>query len=716
MKICFYRWATAFFLFSGGASCAQELYVGNPREQPVTRAQGEVMLKLDLTYAYNRIFNPLTGKFDVVRLRSYNNAGLESLPANEAGWAKVAPLDGPTVRVEPGEKLRVDFTNKLPGPRCEMQSHDVPSCFNISNLHTHGFHVSPSGNSDNIFVELQPGDPTFTYEYAIPKDHPAGTFWYHSHRHGSSAIQVSSGMAGALIIGGNRVPTQADPAAADFHPGDIDSLLTAGNGSPLDAMRFPERILLFQQIPYGCGDLTETSQAVDWNCDGKIGTVETFAQFGPATWDASGRFTAINGQVQPFLSLGPRNAAVVDATTGQIERWRLIHAGVRDTIRLSIYKMTRPISELRAIRDPRKQKQWTDINCGGDPISQWEIATDGLTRPQAVRYGVMSVDGRKVILPNNLEPAYRSDILVVFPEAGDYCLIDESAPDDTTATVNNQSKSRRLLGAVAARGLSVSVNDDMIARKLANAVYLNASLADAAAGLDDAARDRLRAIRSRIIQDLNDGLKFSLFVPLKTISETDILPEPRLVNFNITLNPLAFVINNQAYNPERVDQLVKLGTAEEWVLTSGLASHPYHIHVNPFQIVKILKPVTTTKPDGTSVTEMRDVTDPLIPLSQRLNWEALGDGGYDAQYLFLKGAWRDTLFVKQGYEVHIRSRYDDFTGEFVLHCHILDHQDQGMMQNVRVATDGTAEAVNAACAAGQKNVCFGALSTVAHMH
>jgi len=31
------------------------------------------------------------------------------------------------------------------------------------------------------------------YDVNIPADHPSGTFWYHSHRHGSTAIEVASG-------------------------------------------------------------------------------------------------------------------------------------------------------------------------------------------------------------------------------------------------------------------------------------------------------------------------------------------------------------------------------------------------------------------------------------------------------------------------------------------------------------------------------------------
>jgi FtsP/CotA-like multicopper oxidase with cupredoxin domain len=54
----------------------------------------------------------------------------------------------------------------------------------------------------------------------------------------------------------------------------------------------------------------------------------------------------------------------------------------------------------------------------------------------------------------------------------------------------------------------------------------------------------------------------------------------------------------------------------------------------------------------------------------------------------------DTVFVKNiakkpgpnsgdfSYRVKFRTRYNKYAGEFVLHCHTLDHEDQGMMQNV----------------------------------
>jgi hypothetical protein len=50
-----------------------------------------------------------------------------------------------------------------------------------------------------------------------------------------------------------------------------------------------------------------------------------------------------------------------------------------------------------------------------------------------------------------------------------------------------------------------------------------------------------------------------------------------------------------------------------------------------------------------------------------------------------------TVFVENGIQSgsqgHIRRRYDRYIGECVMHCHILDHEDGGMMMNVRIVPD-----------------------------
>jgi FtsP/CotA-like multicopper oxidase with cupredoxin domain len=49
--------------------------------------------------------------------------------------------------------------------------------------------------------------------------------------------------------------------------------------------------------------------------------------------------------------------------------------------------------------------------------------------------------------------------------------------------------------------------------------------------------------------------------------------------------------------------------------------------------------------------------------------------------------WKDTLMIREGAPLKYRvllSRYEDYTGAFVLHCHILPHEDKGMMQTVEI--------------------------------
>jgi FtsP/CotA-like multicopper oxidase with cupredoxin domain len=91
---------------------------------------------------------------------------------------------GPTLRVRPGDVLSITLENRLG---------------EMTNLHTHGLHVSPSGSADNIFVSV-PDRGRRTYTYEIPPDHRSGTFWYHPHMHGTVARQVFGGLFGAIVV------------------------------------------------------------------------------------------------------------------------------------------------------------------------------------------------------------------------------------------------------------------------------------------------------------------------------------------------------------------------------------------------------------------------------------------------------------------------------------------------------------------------------------
>ena len=128
-----------------------------------------------------------------------------------------------------------------------------------------------------------------------------------------------------------------------------------------------------------------------------------------------------------------------------------------------------------------------------------------------------------------------------------------------------------------------------------------------------------------------------------------------------------FTIDGKKFAEGTLDQVMLLGQTEEWTLynTSLIGvMHPFHIHVNPFQVVETFDPATMDTPQVKTLPLWRDT----IPIPA-----AIQDS---------------TGKVIAGY-VKIRSRFVDFPGTFVLHCHILGHEDRGMMQLIQIIDNHT---------------------------
>lgn len=105
-----------------------------------------------------------------------------------------------------------------------------------------------------------------------------------------------------------------------------------------------------------------------------------------------------------------------------------------------------------------------------------------------------------------------------------------------------------------------------------------------------------------------------------------------------TARSTGFIINDQSFAMDRVDTEVRLNQVEDWrIINKASMDHPFHVHTNRFQVI-----------------ERNGQPEALL-------------------------TWKDTVGLK-GYEsVTIRVRFEDFVGRTVYHCHILDHEDQGMM-------------------------------------
>ena len=161
----------------------------------------------------------------------------------------------PVLSLEPGDNLQVTVLNKLGEP---------------TNLHTHGFFISPIGNQDNIFVDLDSGK-TFNYNYDIPSDINPGSYWYHPHYHPLVEEQVFGGLSGLIYMRG------------------LESLL-------------PPEFRGIQQKFLGLKDfqVTKANTIPNNNIDSDAPTVRT-----------------INGQVQPVIKMRP----------GETQLWHIGNIG-----------------------------------------------------------------------------------------------------------------------------------------------------------------------------------------------------------------------------------------------------------------------------------------------------------------------------------------------------------------------------------------------------
>lgn len=552
------------------------------------------------------IYNPWTQQMDEVELRAFRSEGTEG---------SVAPV----MRAYPGEVISLSLKNNL--SPCTRDQIERSECFNSTNIHTHGLWVSPSGNSDNVLISVNPGE-RFDYDFVIPREHPAGTFFYHPHMHGATSVQLGSGMAAALIIDGDRVPTATSP-------GDVDILFSDDQGRP-----FGEQILVFSQVQYGCYDgegHLKAPQSPDpdarpweqpaWACDrGDIGRVNTMNQFGPDLEFNSGRFIGVNGKVQPTIS---------GIETGRFQRLRMIHAGLRRSVKASIRRLADDAPDIRDVPADR-HREWIARYCTGEPIRQFHFADDGLTR-----------DAMRPVSQVVLFPGYRLDSLVYFDQPGKYCLVNDQTwrmgPDDY-----------RVLGILEVSGKAAPVGDVT--------EYLSQTLTRAAA-----AKIADRGVRGQVVEDLSNGLRLGAFDWHAPVRDEELTGHQK-ARFSIVLHEdgsATLSIDGKPFDHDRVDRTLTLGDVEEWELTSNLANHPFHIHVNPFQVVSIRDE------------EGRDVT-------------VEGTDAFDPDYAGIVGGWRDTIIVKEGYKIAMRSRYRRFIGDFVLHCHFASHGDEGMMQRIRI--------------------------------
>lgn len=529
----------------------KETFIEPPR---LVAQNGVLEYELRMAYADMQI----DGK--TARLRSYN-----------------AMLPAPTLQLRAGEKLRVRVVNDLPPNPDSAEPAEHLRFMNSANLHTHGLHVAPGLVAPDVYGDyvvdtsesaVQPGQSR-QHEYAIEPEHPAGTAWYHPHLHGSTALQVASGMAGALIIQGpvDEVPEIA--AARD-------------------------RVFMFQAPVFD-----------------EQGKLESFSQ------------VASPQSEPPFLINGVRRPTLV-MRPGQVERWRLVNAGIANYLNLSL--------QSHALH-----------------LFSWDCC------PREYLHTYADQDAQGLVIA----PGNRADVLIQAGAAGQYVL--RSRPYD--------------MGNTDAQGEPHLTSDDILAYIVVEGAPLEMALPSkplpvppALSHITDAEFARSGGVRRNIVLRSvfnSDGSPLTeepsrslLQIPAGELEQWQYQTDGTFLadtaftmagSDSSSTDPAALPDNFAPFQSHKaVRHTVGLDSVEEWtVYNMNRVQHPFHIHINPIEIIKI---------NGTPVTPF----------------------------------WCDTIGLpvggsaEQPTSVTFRTRFSDFKGAFVMHCHILAHEDMGMMQVIEV--------------------------------
>jgi FtsP/CotA-like multicopper oxidase with cupredoxin domain len=672
---------------------------------------------------------------------------------------------------------------------------NLPHASHTTNLHTHGLHTQPGLNAngtfgDNTHSRILPradgemrrnakdarcrtldanervGEGHYEHPLAVPRTagggragnpHPPGTHWYHPHAHGATHDQVSSGLAGFLIV-----------------EGDVDDAINramTGEPRPDPTKRtgrydYRERLMMLQRVEVFSTDVDQSRRPQ--------------IRIAPPV--------AVNGAFTP---------TVMVMRPGAVERWRVLNAsvdgrGFKHFMVLEgqfvfhdrqLWRVLPPATEGAAVRFEPATRQ--DVAKATQRL--YQLAFDGITLVEVVdgraRYTIKDLATqnagtenpldrplatgepaaramldnieacsrdadslrRTINRPNQvfLSNANRADVLFKAPldSAGKvFTVFGQEFPlgtdnfeqrmqigaarSGTGFTAANPAPIDVVMGYIKISGSPVEGGDFdvMSLRQVLPPVpidlqpvqddELRVQAAEATRRKVPAGSFRTRVISysgygptdfpliappadfveknptlKGLVWDEIDGAKvllppFSRTMAVNSEFDLAVNPDPpaaqkfahhdhthpkALVNtaeewvlYNCSIGlwshtdakrfpqPGQYALHYRAYPMTKAEGRARHRKDPEFQITTKGADHPFHIHINPCWVTRI------------------EVPDEQGRLHNIL----------DAP------CWMDTVSIPRGGRVVFRSRFADYTGMWVNHCHILMHEDHGMMQAV----------------------------------
>jgi len=265
-----------------------------------------------------------------------------------SGSSTVAPYGGTRLALVPGDTLKIRFVNRLPKVDPNKLKHvtdpgEANLYLNPTNLHTHGV-LTPARAAtrsdptfgDFVYVSIfnsANGIPvpqtthqhgpivmdTVDYRITIPPNHPSGLFWFHPHVHGIALNQVVEGMSGFITIGSVGDNVHGDAANTPWPNANVRHLMLkeiqvlAAGTIAFDSGPQPvaNGEVLNQEDPGFCAQFPATGEVRHGSCPGQDNTADGGNDYTGGKW-----YMTVNGQQFPTIPVTEPDGEIWRVGTG----------------------------------------------------------------------------------------------------------------------------------------------------------------------------------------------------------------------------------------------------------------------------------------------------------------------------------------------------------------------------------------------------------------
>lgn len=653
-------------------------------------------------------------------------------------------MPGPVLLLQPGERLNIQFSNDIELGDLSLEELQQSTLVPIStygntassglggatttNFHLHGMHTNPAGFGDNVVARYTTGQ-SWTTLMDLSRKQAQGSYWYHPHYHPSVNGQLYGGLSGFLELGDTlgRIPyfrstprnlVELKNLQLGFLNGQVvlagydtglpvnQMVMTTVNGEfqpSVDAGAGGWQSFSFsnqtnnmfyniafvnqgQALPiYIYGEDGQQLPQIRWSSQGALGSLGAI----PNSSNPNNVVTIAYSQAEDLLALAPGKRLDV-----------LVYLPAGSTEIDSFYSFDKPPASgsEAGVYNVLNMGTYPDLSSDNTLANSSDPDNLGLVGPGALA---------TLHVAESVPPLSKQQQDAVILQANTGIQVQEVLPTTFAAEINPQAVqsinlfARDSLGVDVwrpvrnrefnwARGTLVGPQQDYDAATQQELARIEA-LPEF-----EAAHYKYKSYRPLPLQGLLNGLGTSSFLTAPT----------SWLGYD---NP--FLINDHVF-PNGNLTIAQIGTVEQWTLAnwsvaavsrkSGNQSnqyigHPFHIHINDFQVEN----------SDTELGDKRNLEDVTMVNSSGYKYYNISPkaiSGHDigiVEQTPLKGELRaieeaqdpSTVTELATYGANtqtVRMMFQDYLGTYVFHCHILPHEDAGMMQAVMVVENTNA--------------------------